>query len=245
MGKGSRETAALRTLRNQVQQALLHLELVDASLILTTQTLGQSKGKGQSLVKALPISGKYETLHLPVKQHQQVVNYARSHNLELALVELYQAFTEYLRATLHRIHQEHPLDLVRDAALDLDPAEAAAADGEDALRELHFEHAFRNLEVRGNAELLITRVIEETGISIDEAVLREALMFLEMRNLYLYNEGTVDERYAKRFGNDLRVKEGGKLPRNTKLGRRAMRAVEKLCLDLDSQLLKKRLLKAS
>lgn len=245
MGKGSRETAALRTLRNQVQQALLHLELVDASLLVTTQTLGQSKGKGQSLVKALPISGKYETLHLPAKQHQQVVNYARSHNLELALVELYHAFTEYLRAVLHSIHRQRPLDMVRDAALDLDPAEAAAADGEDALRELHFEHAFRNLEVRGNAELLVTRVIEETGVSIDDGVVREALMFLEMRNLYLYNEGTVDERYARRYGKELRVKEGGKLPRNTKLGRRAMRAVEKLGLDLDAQLLKNRLLKAS
>ena len=245
MGKGSRETAALRTLRNQIQQALLHLELVDASLILTTQTLGQSKTKGQSLVKALPISGKYETLHLPAKQHQQVVNYARSHNLELALVELYHAFTEYLRTVLHRIHREHPLELVREAALDLDPAEAAAADGEDALREIHFEHAFRNLEVRGNAELLITRVIQETGVSIDDAVVREGLMFLEMRNLYLYNEGTVTESYARRYGKDLRVKEGGKLPRNTKLGRRAMRAVEKLCLDLDAQFLKKRLLKAS
>jgi hypothetical protein len=245
MGKGSRETAALRTLRNQVQQALLHLELVDASLILTTQTLAQSKAKGQSLVKALPISGKYETLHLPAKQHQQVVNYARSHNLDLALVELYHAFTEYLRSVLHRIHREHPLEMVRDAALDLDPAEAAAADGEDALRELHFEHAFRHLEVRGNAELLVTRVIEETGVSIEEAVLREALMFLEMRNLYLYQDGAVDGRFARRYGKDLRVKEGGKLPRNTKLGRRAMRAVEKLCLDLDAQLLKKRLIKAS
>lgn len=245
MVKGSRETAALRTFRNLVQQALLHLELVDASLLLTAQTVSQSKDKGKSLLKALPIGGKYETLHLPAKQHQQVVNFARGHNLEVALIHLYRGFTEYLRTVLHQIHRNRPLDLVRDAAVDLDPAEAAAANGEEELRELHFEHAFRNLEVRGNAELLVTRIIEDTGVSIDDGVRKEALMFLEMRNLYFYNEGVVDERFARSYGSDMRVRAGGKLPRNIKLGRRAMRAVEKLCLDLDAQLLKNRLLKAS
>jgi len=244
MGK-SRETAALRTLRNQIQQALLHMELVDASLILTTQTLSQAKTKGKSLIKAMPISGKYETLHLPAKQHQQVVNYARGHNLELALIELYHAFTEYLRSALHGIHRNQPLELVRDAAIDLAPSEVASANDEESLRELHFEHAFRSLEVRGNAELLLTRVIEETGISISDGVQKEALMFLEMRNLILYNGGEVDERYARNYSSDLRVKAGGKLPRNVKLGRRAMRAVEKLCLDLDAQFLKNRLLKTA
>jgi len=244
MGKGSRETAALRTLRNLVQKTLLHMELVDASLLLTGQTVGQAKDKRQSLLKAMPIHGKYESLHLPAKQHQQLVNEARGHNLEMALVRLYRGFIEYFRSVLHAVHRNRPLEMVRDAAVDLDPAEAAAADGEEALRELHFVHAFRNLEVRGNAELLVTRVIEETGVSIDEPVQKEALMFLEMRNLYVYNGGTVDDRYARSFGEELRVKPGGRLPRNIKLGRRAMRAVEKLCLDLDSGLLKNRLLKA-
>lgn len=245
MAKGSRETSALRTFRNRVRQGLHHMELVDAALILTTQTASKVQNKKQSLIKGLPISGKYETLHLPAKQHQQATNQARNRNVEMVLVEIYTAFTEYLREVLLAIHRREPLELVRDAAVDLTPAEAAAAGDEEALRELHFERAFRNLEVRGNAEVLVHGVLEATGVSLNDEVIREALMFLEMRNLYLYNDGVVDERYARSYGKDLRVKAGDRLPRNAKLGRRGLRGVEKLCLDLDSALLRNRLLKAS
>lgn len=245
MGKGSRETSALRNLRNRIRETLLHMELMDATLVLAIQTAAAAKDRNQPLLRALGVSGKYETLHLPSKQHQQVCNAARGHNVETALLELYGHFTEYLRLVLHTVHRQRPLELVRDAAVDLDPWEAAAAGDEESLRRLHFEHAFRNMEVRGSADLLLTRTIEETGISIDEAVQREALLFLEMRNLYLYNGGVVDEKYARGWGKELKVSAGGRLPKNVKLGRRAARAVEKVCLDLDAQLLKNRLLKAS
>jgi hypothetical protein len=92
---------------------------------------------------------------------------------------------------------------------------------------------------------LVRRTIEETGISIDESVQREALIFLEMRNLYLYNGGVADEKYAREWGKELKVSAGGRLPKNVKLGRRAARAVEKVGLDLDAQLLKNRLVKAA
>lgn len=245
MARGSRETTALRNFRARIQQTLQHLELVDAALVLANHGASGVKDRNQPFLKALGIPGKYETLHLPVRQHQQVCNFARGHNLELALVEMYACFTDYLRSVLKKIHREHPLELVRDAAVDLDPAEAAAAGDEETLRNLHFEHAFRNLDVRGSAELLVERAIGETGISIDEGVKREALLFLEMRNLYLYNGGVVDERFARAYGKEIKVSAGGRLPKNIKLGRRAARGVEKLCRDLDEQFLKNRLLKAS
>lgn len=245
MAKGNRETMALRNFRNRSQQTLLHLELVDAALVLANQKAAEVKDRQQPLLKALQIPGKYETLHQPLKQHQQLYNFARGRNVEEALLELYACFTEYLRAVLHKIHQARPLELVRDAAVDLDPAEVAAAGDEATLRQLHFAHAFRNLEVRGSAELLLNRAIEETGIAVDESTRREALIFLEMRNLCLYNGGVADERYARAYGKEVKVAAGNRLPKNIKIGRRAVRGVEKLCRTLDGQFLRHRLLKAS
>lgn len=245
MAKGSRETAALRALKNQVQQSLAHLELVDASLSLAHQTLAEAPDKNQPLLQALRVNGKYDTLHLPARQHQQLINVSRGLNLELCLQAFYGHFLDYLRSILLSIHKQRPLELVRDAAVDLEPWEIAGATDEESLRRLHLLHAFRNLEVRGSAELLLDRTVEEVGLALSEPVRREALQYLEMRNLILYNGGAADERFARAFGNTLRIRPGQPLPRSAKLGRKAARAIEALGIELDRQLLTKRLIKMS
>lgn len=245
MAKGSRETAALRSLRNQVQQTLSHLELVDASLALTARTASRAGDANQPLLKALGVNGRYDTLHLPARQHQQLVNQSRGQNLELSLRAFYTHFLDYLRSVLQVVHKRQPLELVRDAAVDLEPWEIAAAEDEEELRRLHLVHAFRNLEVRGSAELLLDRTVEELGLALSDEVRTEALQYLELRNQFLHNGGRADERYARIYGESMRVKAGNNLPRSAKLGRKAAKAIEALCVELDRQLLGKRLLKAS
>lgn len=245
MGKGSRETSALRTVRNQLQQVQAHMELVDASLSLAGRTAAQSKDKNKSFLKTLGINGRYETLHVPSRQHQGLVGNSRGLNVELALRAAYNHFIDYLRSVLQTVHKHQPLELVRDAAIDLEPWEMAAAQNEEDLRRMHLDHAFRHLEVRGRAELLLDRTAEELGLALSEHLRTEALAFLEMRNLFLYNEGKVSERYANVFGEMMRVRAGNHLPRNAKMGRRALKSIESLCIELDKQMLSKRLLKAS
>jgi hypothetical protein len=245
MGKGSRETSALRTLRSQLQTVQTHMELVDASLSLAGRTAAQAKDKNQTFLKALGVGGRYETLHTPARQHQGMVGNSRGLNVELALRAAYNHFLDYLRSVLQTVHKNQPLELVRDAAIDLEPWEMAAAQNEEDLRRMHLHHAFRHLEVRGRAELLLDRTSEELGLSLNERLRTEALAFLEMRNLFLYNNGMVDERYANIYGELMRVKPGNHLPRNAKLGRRAVKSIETLCIELDKQMLSKRLLKAS
>lgn len=245
MGKGRRETSALRALRNQIQQTLEHLEMVDASLVLTGRTAARANDKNQPLLHAMGVNGRYETLNLPAKQHQQRVNHSRGQNLELAVRTLYDHFMDYVREVLTVVHETQPLELVRDAAVDLEPWEVARVEDEAGLRRLHLRHALRHLEVRGSAELILDRTIDELGLSVKDQVRSNALQFLEMRNLFLYNGGQADGKYARDYGSSMRVREGHKLPRNSKLGPRAVKAVEALCVQLDKQLLHKRLVKAS
>lgn len=245
MGKGRRETSALRTLRTQIRQTLEHLEMVDASLLLTGRTAGQAKDKNQPLLHAMGVNGRYETLNLPSKQHQQRVSFSRGQNLELAIRALYDHFLDYVREVLTVAHETQPLELVRDAAIDLEPWEVAQAEDEAGLRRIHLRNALRHLEARGSAELILDRAIEELDLSVKDRVRQDALQYLEMRNLFLYNGGQADARYAREHGSSIRVKAGHKLPRNAKLGRKAVQAVETLCIQLDKQLLHKRLVKAS
>lgn len=245
MGKGNRETAALRSLRSEMQKVLQYLEVVDASLALANRTAANAKNKNSPLLKALGVKGKYDTLHLPAKQHQQVVNFARGFNFELEIRNLYHLFLEYVRSVLLPIHKKRPLELVREAAVDLSPEEVAGAIDEEALRQLHFRHALRHLEVRGEVALLLDHLTEDLDLSLDERLRREALQYLEMRNLFLYEGGEVSESFAREYGKELGVHPGGKLPKNSKLGRKAAHAIESLCVEIDRQLLGKRLLKAS
>lgn len=245
MGKGRRETSALRTLRNQIQQTLEHLEIVDASLLLTRRMAGRAKDENQPLLHAMRVNGRYETLNLPAKQHQQRVNYSRGQNLELAVRVLYDHFLDYVREVLTEAHENQPLELVRDAAVDLEPWEVAQAEDEAGLRRIHLRNALRHLEARGSAELILDRTIDELDLAVKDQVRRNALQYLEMRNLFLYHGGQADSEYAREYGSSMRVQEGHKLPRNAKLGRQAVKAVETLCMQLDKQLLHKRLVKAS
>jgi hypothetical protein len=222
MAQTEPETPALRTLRSRIQSTLLHFELVDASLTLAEMVAGKTTDKKVSFLKAIGVQGKYETLQLPATQYRQICNFARGENLEAAIQGLFTHFMDYLRGVLPDVHRRFPLPFL-------------AVKGED---RPNWERALQRYEGRGGLEALIGGIIQTTGIAIDPEVGREAHTYLAMRDLHVYNNGLVDEDFARLYGAAWSLAPGNKLPRNVKIGRSAMRAVEKFALQLDAALRK-------
>lgn len=223
MARPDEETTALKTLRSRLRSTLLHLELVDAALALMEKTVGPVENKKQALVKAMGVQGKYETLQLPAQQMRQVSNFSKGENLELALLAVYVHFMDYLRKVLAGVHERYPLDfLVREQV--------------GGAGELSWERILQRYEGRGGIEELMSRLVEGTGIRLDPEAGRAAHAFLAMRDLYVFNGGLVDEEFARFYGKEWNANPGNKLPKNIKIGRQAVFAVERLGVDLDAAL---------
>ena len=225
MARPEEETTALKTLRSRVRTTLLHLELVDACLNLADKVAGAGEDKRQPLIKTLGVGGKYETLQLPTQQYRQVTNFSRGENLELALLAVYVHFMDYLRTVLPPVHQRHPLTFLFQGV------EAEPGGGTPS-----WERVLQRYEGRGGIEELVGRIVEGTGIRIDPEAGREAHAYLAMRDLYVYNGGLVDEQFARFYGNEWKTTPGNKLPKNIKIGRSAMFAVERFGVELDAAL---------
>jgi hypothetical protein len=220
MARPDEETSALKALRSRLRSTLQHLELVDAALSLAEKVANEFHDRKAPLSKALGIQGKYETLQLPAQQVKQVGNFSRGENLELALLAVYTHFMDYLRTVLPEVDQRHPLGFLADEA------EAGQAS---------WERRLQRFEGRGGVEELVGQIVLGTGVPLDPEVGREAHAYLAMRDLYVYNGGLVDEDFARYHG-EWNAKPGNKLPKNLKIGRSAVRAVERLAVDLDAAL---------
>lgn len=214
------ETPALRALRIRLGATLQHLETVDAALALTEQT-AKTGDPRQPLLKALAVQGKYETLQVPAQQARAFTNFARGENLELALLAVAAHFLSYLRAVVPPVHRSRPLVSLL----------AGAGAG-----EIEWDRLLQRFEGRGGIAELIGAVLEDTGIELDPDIGRQAHAYLAMRDLYLYNGGLVDEEFARLHGETWNVQPGHKLPKHLKLGRTAIRAVERLAVSLDAAL---------
>ena len=214
------ETPALKAFRVRANSTLQHLETVDAALALAEQT-ARTGDQRQPFLQALGVQGKYETLQVPAQQARAFTNYSRGESLELALVALAAHFLTYLRAVLPQVHRSRPLVSLL----------AGAGAG-----ELAWDRLLQRYEGKGGIAELIGAVLEDTGIELDPEVGRQAHAYLAMRDLYLYNGGLVDEEFARLHGETWNVQAGHKLPKHLKLGRTAVRAVERLAVSLDAAL---------
>lgn len=214
------ETPALKSFRVRLRAVLQHLEMVDAALTLVEQT-AKTGDPRQPFLKALEVQGKFETLQVPAQQARPFANYSRGENLELTLVALAAHFLTYLRAVLPQVHRSRPLVSLLEGA---------------GAGEIAWEHLLQRYEGRGGVAELIGAVLEDTGIELDPDVGRQAHAYLAMRDLYLYNGGLVDEEFARLYGEPWSAQPGHKLPKHLKLGRTAIRAVERLAIDLDAAL---------
>lgn len=220
MTKSDAETPALRTLRSRLRSSLQHLELVDAALSLVEATAQKAADRKQPLPKVLGVPGKYETLAAPAQQAGSLCNFSRGENLELALLAFHTHLLEYLRTVLPAVHRRHPLHLL-----------TGPAEGEPA-----WEHILQHFAGKDGLDELVGRLLEATGIDLDPDVGRQAHAYLAMRDLYAYNGGVVDEEFARLHGDLWHVQPGHKLPRNLKIGRTAVHAIERLATELDAKL---------
>lgn len=100
---------------------------------------------------------------------------------------------------------------------------------------------FRKLENERSTTLLLEKVLNHTKITLDDNLKNKALMYLQMRHLFIHNKGLVDKVFVDSFGYLSKLKIGNKLPTNFDTINNALTIVFDLCGKIDCELIKNNL----
>ena len=233
------ETRAHQIFRSRIQYLEMHLQTVDVSLTVMRRSVPTQCDENIAITLGFEPS-KYGELNHPVKEKDRIINHSRARNSEYALITLYGYFTEYLQNILSEIYKTKPLDVVGKAPKEntISYADIVKLGSYKAISEHIVEKIFRQLENERSTKELLDKILNKT-VSVDETIKTNALKYLDMRHLFVHNSGIIDQLFLSKYGKDISLKVGDKLPTTYENARMAIEAVGLLCQTFDQDLINK------
>lgn len=234
------ETKSYQAFRSEIQYLNQHLQVIDASLTFTGRWLSKHTPKSEKLTKALGTTSlKHNTLNHPVNHYLRIFNYTRSKNAEFSIIKLYNAFSIYLKSILTEMYKHNPLQIVGKAPglPNFTFVELVNFGNYQRIEEEMINKVFRKLEDERSTTKLLDKIINHTTIELPDALKTNALMYLEMRHLFIHNNGKADAHFVKTYGANIPVNKNDKLPTNFDTVSKAIETVYKLIEFLDKELI--------
>jgi hypothetical protein len=238
------ETKSFQTFRSEIQYLKQHLQVIDASLSNSGRWLSRYKPKTDKITKALGIlPGKHDILNHPVSDYLRIFNYTRSKNAEFSVIELYNAFSVYMKSILTEMYKHNPLQIVGKATgnPNFTFVDLVKFGNYQKIEEEMITKVFRKLEDERSTTKLLEKILNHTDINLPDALRTNALMYLEMRHLFVHNNGKADEHFAKEYGDNLSIRVNNKLPTNFDTVSSAIQTVYNLIEFIDRELIAKNL----
>lgn len=239
------ESISFQTFRSEVQYLKQHLQVIDASLSYTARYLGRYNEKADEISKALgDTNGKYDTLNHPVSENLRIFNYTRSKNAEFSIIELYNAFSVYMKSILTEMYKYNPLQIVGKATgnPNFTYVELVNFGSYDNIKTEMVNKVFRKLEDERSTTKLLDKIMCHTRIQIPDTLRTNALMYLEMRHLFIHNNGKADDHFTQTYGGIISIRVNNKLPTNFDTVNKAIQAVLDLIVFIDKELILKNFL---
>jgi hypothetical protein len=228
----------LDILRSRLHAVATHLELVDAALEAVDHLAATADDPGAKLASVLRLTPhRSRRLNQKARSHRTVTNHARSRNAEHTIQLAYTHLTTYLRKILREMFRTKPLQIVDKAQGHLRYFEIVQLGSYETICDAMVDQVFRTIESQKSTPGLIEKLLDRTGVTIADNVLADALMYVEMRHLIVHNGGIVDDKFFNVYGSrasDAHV--GRRLSSSIGIARRALRAIEQLCVDIDAGL---------
>lgn len=243
------ETYSLQSYRNSVEYIQSHIQLLDASLLNTLETLSK-KGDKIKLTSALNLDvSVYNKLNYPIKQHLALVKLSQKRNSEFAILQLYNTFTKYLQDITSEMFTKNPMFVIQKAVVDKNGeekeshhftyAEIIKLENYENVQEQIIKRVFRSIEELRSTTKLLERILKDTKVNLSNELKNNALTYLEMRHLFVHNRGVADDKYAAKYGGKFEpvIKKNKPLPANIETVNAAIQSINSLCFEIDNQLL--------
>jgi hypothetical protein len=233
------ESKAFQIYRSRIDYLNQHLQVIDASLKNTSNWLNNYQIKTKPISEALGlINSDYSQLNHPVKDYNRIFSYTRAKNSEFSLIELYNAFSWYLKDILKCMYEKDPIKIVgKVATQNLSFIDIVNLGSFDRVSEKMINSVFRKLEDEKSTPKLLEKILCHTTITLDDTTKRTALMYLEMRHLIIHNNGKADDKFINDYGALITLRANGKLPTTFDVVTSAMKAVYELAENIDKELI--------
>ena len=246
-----RETTSLQQYRGAIDFLQTHIQLVDASLIQTSKVLLEQTDQETNIHIALGLDVQsYDRLNHPAKQQGALVKHSQKKNIEFAIVRLYNLFTIYLHNITKEMYAKNPMLVVGKAVINkngedkdnltMSFAEIVRLESYENIQEQIVSRVFRSIEELKSTNKLLVKILKDTKVNIPKTTVDDALAYLELRHLFVHNQGLVDSKYVKAYGKKFtpNLKNKQEIPAKIETFTKALSALNKLIIEIDDQLIK-------
>jgi hypothetical protein len=218
----------------------LYLEAMDAAARIAFNILGRQKNHGKTFSEALPINcNGYAKLNHPSDHRARIYGFCKSKNYKNAIIETYAAFSEYMKNILKEMYETAPIQVVGKSKkiLNLQFHEIVNLGDFESIKNKMIADVFRSLENERSTIKLIDKIIDGTGVSITDYDKNAVLPYLEMRHLFMHNNGKIDEKFESNYGAAFGLNKNNKVPTNYDNASKAILETSKFVKKLDQELL--------
>lgn len=166
-----------------------------------------------------------------------IINHAITRNYEQALHLLYTHLNEFMRSTLQEMFDKRPMQIVGDNQNTLRFFQIVEFGSYEAICDHMFNQVFRKLTEERSVKKQIEKLLSYAKVQITSDILDDAMFYIEMRHLVAHNSSRMDKAFEKNYGTKFKnARCGNKIPLNQKIVRDGIKAVQKLCQEIDRSL---------
>ncbi|MCF7861583.1 hypothetical protein K9M79_05035 [Candidatus Woesearchaeota archaeon] len=240
-----RESKSFQKFRSRVDYINQHLQIIDVSLRKTSQLLNKSKMKSETIVEFLNLDKNlYNMLNHPISNKANLFRYSRSRNNQYAMIELYKAFTCYLKDLLAEFFENDPIKIAGKAQNShLSFFQIVELGSYEKISDQIISSVFRKLENERSTSKLLEKILNHTKISIDDQKKFDGLMYLEIRHLIIHNNCKADDNFKNKYRNHVAIDSKGKISMTFDLVYKAIISITDLAKDIDEKLLSDNIIK--
>ncbi len=233
------ESLSHQRFRSRIEYLEQHGQVIDLAIVQALKVTRLARNKSVKIPHTFGEDAtKYHRLNHPTKAAPRLFNYSKSLNCEHSMISLYRHFGDYLRGILGEMYEQDPLAIVgkvQGSALTFH--DLVKLGSFEAIQKKMIDATFRKLESEKSTTKLMERVLEHTKISTTTACKGNALMYLEMRHLFIHNSGRCDSAFERNYDRVLNVKSGQELPTDFRTTDAAIKSVVALVGEIDRLLI--------
>lgn len=190
----------------------------------------------------------YPNLNHQAGSYKSVIGQTRNKQTEFAINYLYVLWTNYFKGILQEIIEKNSSNIRMlsgiSSAIDVGGIRLGDLVGLNdtiTIRKTIVKHTLEYFTTFESTRFLMLRIIQYTGIRINQTIINDAFYYMDIRNLFVHNKHRVSKEFYEKYRTTHHgLRPGMELIRSYQLYQKSYDAIYQLCEAVDKALLSAR-----
>lgn len=238
-------TRSFQSFEGKIRALNQHLQLMDVALTNTNKGCKIDPTGLKTIAEALSSSVQnHPCLNAPAKgiDVKRTFSTSRIKVNEQAIIELFAAFSDYIRDVIREVEtsdsKKAVLDLVDVKESSLSFAEILDLESYENVLDRMANNIFRRFAQEKSSTKKMKKVLHVLNMKLPEQLLNDALLYLDVRHLIIHNNSKADTEFVNRNKKNLiKIGGNGKIAINYALSSAAIEKTMELCKAFDDAII--------